>query len=364
MSDIDQTPIKLTRGVPATEAFPIEEVIACSEQVLRDHGRTLLQYHPAAGFLPLRQILAEEAGVQVEQVVISNGSIQLLAFLGEVMVTQGATVLVERPSYDRTITTFRRAGARVAGVPIDKEGVDIEALEQALEQFSPILLYLIPDFQNPTGITMSLPRREAVLELADKHDFMIIEDSPYRKLRYVGTDVPTLHELDNNRVIQLSSFSKLLSPGIRVGWMVAPKEITAQVTRIATDTYITPSMLSQGIAYEFIRQGCMPGAIEQLKALYSPRLDRMLNELDRRITTGSWVCPEGGFFVGLTLPNGVSADQLSTKAQQLGLLLSDGKGFFVDGNGSHFVRLPFCALNESEIEQAIIRLASAIDDCN
>ncbi|MEA3356797.1 MAG: PLP-dependent aminotransferase family protein [Candidatus Bipolaricaulota bacterium] len=356
----DQNLIKLTRGNPATEAFPIEEIIECSESALKRSGDVLLQYHPAAGFLPLREILAEEAGVEVDQIIVSNGSIQLLGFLVEALLSPDDLVLVERPSYDRTITAFRRAGIQVMGVPIDRDGLNIAILEEVLKRYSPRLLYLIPDFQNPTGVTMSLAGRKAVLSLADQHDFMLIEDSPYRRLRYTGVDIPTLHQLNSKRVIQLSSFSKLLSPGIRVGWMVAPKEIVEQVTQIATDTYITPSMLSQGIVYEFIRQGRMPANIERLKSLYAPRLDRMLTELEAKLSKGDWSRPEGGFFVGLTLPEGVSGDRLRHQARQQGLVLSDGNGFFADGDGSRFLRLPFCALNECEIEEAITRLTAAI----
>jgi len=257
MSDIEQTIIKLTRGVPARgvpaiEAFPIEEIIACSEQVLRDHGKTLLQYQPAIGFPPLREVIASQAGVTAEQVVLSNGSIQLFAFLAEAVLRPGDVALVERPSYDRTITTLRRAGAKVVGIPLEDDGIDIAYLDAAVEEHHPRLLYLIPDFQNPTGVTTSLAKREAIVSLAREHDLVVVEDLPYRRLRYQGSDLPTLRELDAERVIQLSSFSKLLSPGIRVGWMVGPVAIANQVIQIATDTYITPNMLGQGLAYEFL----------------------------------------------------------------------------------------------------------------
>ncbi|RLE37389.1 PLP-dependent aminotransferase family protein, partial [Candidatus Acetothermia bacterium] len=272
MEGIDRAEIKLTRGIPATEAFPIEEIIACSEQVLRDHGKTLLQYQPAIGFPPLREEIASQAGVTTEQVVLSNGSIQLLAFLSETLLRPGDVALVERPTYDRTITTLRRAGAKVVGIPLEDDGVDIACLEAAVEEQHPRLLYLIPDFQNPTGVTTSLAKREAIVSLAREHDFVVVEDLPYRRLRYQGSDVPTLRDLDAERVIQLSSFSKLLSPGIRVGWMVAPVTIARRVTQIATDTYITPNMLGQGLAYEFLHEGKLEDNIARLRRLYAPRL--------------------------------------------------------------------------------------------
>ena len=364
MSDIKQTTIKLTRGVPATEAFPLEEIIACSEQVLRDHGKTLLQYQPAIGFNPLRKIIASQAGVTPEHVVLSNGSIQLLAFLAEVLLPSGEVALVEQPSYDRTITTLRRAGAKVVGIPLEDDGIDIAYLEAAVEKHHPRLLYLIPDFQNPTGVTTSLAKREAIVSLAKEHDFMVVEDLPYRRLRYQGSDIPTLRDLDAERVIQLSSFSKLLSPGIRVGWMVAPVSIAASVIQIATDTYITPNMLGQGLAYEFLHEGRLETNIGRLRRLYAPRLAAMLQGLSQYVSQATWTNPKGGFFVGLTLPDGISSARVAEAAEREALVLSNGTGFFADGDGSRFVRLPFCALSEEEIKEAVRRLALAIQAVN
>lgn len=360
MSDIEQTMIKLTRGVPAIEAFPIEEIIACSEQVLRDHGKTLMQYQAAIGFPPLRGIIASQAGVTPEHVVLSNGSIQLLAFLVETLLRPGDVALVERPSYDRTITTLRRAGAEVVGIPLEDDGIDIAYLEAAVEEHHPRLLYLIPDFQNPTGVTTSLTKREAIVSLAEKYDLVVVEDLPYRRLRYQGSDLPTLRELDAERVIQLSSFSKLLSPGIRVGWMVAPIAIVHRVIQIATDTYITPNMLGQGLAYEFLHEGKLEGNIARLHKLYAPRLAAMLRGLSRHLPEASWTEPEGGFFIGLTIPKGGNSAQVAEKAKEENLVLSNGVDFFADGDSSRFVRLPFCALNEEEIEEATKRLARAV----
>lgn len=361
MSDIGQTTIKLTRGVPATEAFPIEEIIACSEHVLRDHGKTLLQYQPATGFSPLREIIASQAGVTPEHVVLSNGSIQLLAFLAETLLSPGEVALVEQPSYDRTITTLRRAGAKVVGIPLEDDGIDIAYLEAAVEKHHPRLLYLIPDFQNPTGVTTCLAKREAIVSLAKEHDFMVVEDLPYRRLRYQGTDLPTLRDLDAELVIQLSSFSKLLSPGIRVGWMIAPVSIAHRVVQIATDTYITPNMLGQGLAYEFLHEERLEANVERLRMLYASRLATMLKGLSQHLSQASWTKPEGGFFVGLTLPEGVNSAQVAEKAKEEKLVLSNSAGFFADADGSRFVRLPFCALSEEEIEEAIKRLAHSVE---
>ena len=353
--------IKFTRGVPAIESFPTEAIIECSGQALRDHGNTLLQYHPVWGFMPLREILAEQAGVDVDQVFLGNGSIQILDSLTKALFEPGDTVLVERPTYDRTITTFKRAGLTVRGVSLEMDGLDLVELEAAIRVHKPKALYVIPDFQNPSGVTASTAKREAILALADKYDFLILADVPYRLLRYTGKDVPGFRELKPDRVIELSSFSKLLSPGIRVGWMVADAQIVAKVAEYACDTYISPSMLSHGVVYEFLRRGWMPENIDRLKALYAPRLEAILASLDAQLPTVQSSRPEGGFFLALTLPEGVTGARMRELAPEEGLELSNGEGFFADGDGSRFLRLPFCALSEEEIKEAVTRLARVLE---
>ncbi len=352
--------IPLTRGVPAVESFPIDDLVDCAQSALRRYGATLLQYHPVCGFTPLREALAKEDGVPVERVMIGNGSIQLFDLLARTLLVPGDTVLVERPTYDRAITTLRNAGARVVGVPLQKDGIDLGALEQAIRVHAPRLAYLIPDFQNPCGATLSAAKREAVVELVGRHGIQLVIDVPYRRLRYFGQDEPSLFHLAPDRVIQMSSFSKLISPGLRVGWMIAPQAIVEQVARQAEDTYITPAMLSQGVVYEFLSQGRLPAAIERLKNLYRPRLERLLEELDRRIPEAGWFRPQGGFFLGLNLPKDVPGEAFSRFALQEGLKLTDGRGFYADGDGSRFVRVPFCALTPQEITQAVTRLSQAL----
>jgi len=269
-------------------------------------------------------------------------------------------VLVERPTYDRAITALRNAGAHVVGVPLEEDGINLSLFEEAIRRHAPRLIYLIPDFQNPSGVTLSAAKRQAVADLTRRHGIHLVIDVPYRRLRYVGTDETSLFHLDPERVIQMSSFSKLISPGLRVGWMIAPKAVAAQVTRLAEDTYITPSMLSQGVVYEFLRQGRLPAAIDRLKALYGPRLERLLEELEGRMPEANCFRPQGGFFLGLNLPRDVSGQDFARFATGEGLKLTDGRGFYADGDGSRFVRVPFCALSPKEITEAVARLARAL----
>ncbi|MFO8033871.1 MAG: PLP-dependent aminotransferase family protein, partial [Candidatus Bipolaricaulota bacterium] len=217
--------------------------------------------------------------------------------------------------------------------------------------------------QNPTGTTTGQSKREAIAALAARWGMTIVEDIPYRRLRYYGTHVPPYRELAPERVVQLSSFSKLLAPGLRVGWALAQPEAVATMSKLAEDTYITPAMLAQGAVYEFLRAGYLEDNLERLKVLYRPRLEAMVGALERHLPEARWIHPEGGFFVGLTLPEGVDASAVADIAREKhGLVLSESAGFFADGDPSRFVRLPFCALGEEEIDEAVARLARAVDE--
>lgn len=352
--------IALTRGVPANESFAIDALVDCAEQALRRYGTTILQYHPPRGFMPLRETIAEQEGVPVEQVMLGNGSIQLLDLLIRTTLHPGDSVLVERPTYDRTIKAFRRAGCQVYGIPVESDGPNLEVLERALERHQPRMLYVIPDFQNPTGATMSAAKRELIMELTAKHKTLVVADLPYRTLRYWGEDEPALETCGDATLVQMSSFSKLISPGMRVGWMIAPERIIDSMSTLAESACICPSMVPQGMVYEFLRQGLLEPTLVRLKALYGPRLRACLDALDRHLPEAQWVKPEGGFFLGVTLPEGTSASEVRTRSLAEGLTLSDGEAFYPDGDGSRFIRIPFCGVSESDISAAIARLASAV----
>jgi 2-aminoadipate transaminase len=352
--------IALTRGVPANESFAIEALIGCAEQALRRYGTTILQYHPARGFLPLREAIAQREGVPVEQIMLGNGSIQLLDLFIRTTLHPGDAVLVERPTYDRTIKAFRRAGCQVYGIEVEHDGPNLEELETALKRHHPRLLYVIPDFQNPTGATMSAAKREAIMELAAKHETLIVADLPYRPLRYWGEDEPALTDCGDATVVQMSSFSKLISPGLRVGWMVAPEPFIDDMSTLAGSACICPSMVPEGMVYEFLRQGLLDPALGQLKALYGPRLRACLDAMDRHLPEAEWVKPEGGFFLGVTLPEGIAACDVRTRALDENVVLSNGEDFYPDGDGSRFVRIPFCGVNETDIDAAIAGIAKAV----
>ncbi len=352
--------INFTRGVPANESFPIGDLIEAADAVLRTNGVALLQYGPSPGFQPLREWLATWQGVNVDRVLTGNGSLQLIEFLCLHMVKADDCVFTEAPTYDRTITLLRRHGAKVVGIPLEADGPDVEALEHALTKRAPKFFYCIPDFQNPAGVTCSGAKRRRIVELAARYGFLLVEDAPYRLLRYRGKDEPTLYELAPERTLHMSSFTKLIAPGVRTGFMIGEPTLVAKLAKVAEDTYISPGYVAQGITYEWCRRGLLLPQIERLKRLYAPRLDACLAGLDKYMPDAVATRPDGGFFISLALPEGVLTTTVRAQAAKRGLNLTDGQAFFPEGGGERFLRLPFCALSPAEIDEGISRLAESV----
>jgi len=348
---VTESIINLTRGVPPADVFPVEDLIECGAVALRRDPAVLLQYS-LAGYAPLREWLGEQYGVGPDQIFTGNSSLEVLSFITQLLLPPGRRAFAESPSYDRALALLRRAGAELVGIPLEKEGVNLAALEAELERGAPALMYVIADFQNPMGVTTSLEKRKRLVSLAEEYDFWIVEDGPYRRLRYWGDNVPP------GRVLHMSSFSKVLSPGLRLGYVVAPVEIVAALSRWAVDSYIGPVLPTQGMVYEYCRQGLLESNIERLKGVYRPRLEAILTALDEHIPQATWTRPEGGFFVSGTLPEGNNVVDLQRQAQEVGLKLADGRGFFPHpADGDRFLRIPFCSLTPEEIEEGVSRLA-------
>ena len=350
--------INFTRGMPPPEVFPTEDLIQCGEVALRQDPDVLLQYGRSPGYAPLRQWLGQQYGVGPEQVLIGNSSMEIFAFITQTLLRPGDRAFIESPSYDRSITLLRRAGAQVVGIPVEEDGPDLTVLEDELKRGAPVLMYVITDFQNPTGITTSLDKRKRLAVLAEEHGFWIAEDAPYRALRYVGQDVPTLWSLASERVLHISSFSKVLAPGLRLGYVVGPAEMIATLAQWAVDTYIGPVFPTQGMVHEYCRRGLLEPNIERLKEVYRPRLQATFSALEKHLPQATWTRPEGGFYVGVTLPEGIEMVSLLARAGQAGLKLSDGRGFFPNSSdGDRFLRIPFCSVTPEEIAEGVSRLA-------
>jgi DNA-binding transcriptional MocR family regulator len=352
--------INFTRGVPANESFPVDEIAAAAQGALGKHAVAMLQYGPAAGLAALREWLAQWQQVPVERVLTGNGSLEIVEFLCIALLQKGDLVFTESPSYDRALTLFRRNGAEVAGVPLQADGPDIEVLEKMLAQRVPKLFYVIPDFQNPSGATCSAAKRRRLIELAEKHGVLLLEDAPYRLLRYRGQDEATLYSLAPHRVLHMSSFTKVIAPGVRTGFMLGDPAALAKIGKVAEDTYISPGYFAQGVTAEWLAAGKLEPQIQRLKQLYAPRLDATLTALDRHMPDAVATRPDGGFFLSVTLPQGASTTALRAAAAKHNLNLADGLAFFPNGGGERFLRLPFCALTPAQIDEGVQRLAIAL----
>src|SRR5262245_46037244 len=354
--------INFTRGVPANESFPLDELRDAAASILRDHGAGVLQYGPAAGFAPLREWLAGWQGVQATQVLTGNGSLELVEFLCRYLLKPGDAVFTESPTYDRSIIAFRRHGADVTGIPLENDGPNIEALEMALRKRVPKFFYIIADFQNPAGATCSGAKRRQIAELARRYGFLILEDAPYRMLRYRGVEEPTIYSLAPEHTLHMSSFTKLIAPGVRLGFMLGDAGKLTQIAKVAEDTYISPGYFAHGVAWEWCRRGLLMPQVERLKALYAPRLKTCLDAIERTMPDAKATRPEGGVFVSITLPEGISTTDVRAGAAKRNLNLADGLAFFPNGGGERFLRLPFCALTPAQIEEGVGRLAETVQE--
>jgi 2-aminoadipate transaminase len=357
-----QQTINFTRGVPAIESFPLEDIMDAANTMLKKNGAAIMQYGPALGFAPLREWLAGWQGVKPDEVLTGNGSLELVEFLCRHILQPGDAVFCEAPSYDRAITLFRRHKADITGIPLEPDGPNIEALEAALKEKTPKFFYVIADFQNPAGATCSAEKRKRIAELAEQHNFIVLEDAPYRMLRYRGTDEPTIYSLAPHRTLHMSSFTKLIAPGVRVGFMLGQAEILKKVAKVAEDTYISPGYFAHGITYEWCQRGLLTPQVEKLKALYAPRMQACLDAIDEFMPDAVATRPDGGFFLSVILPEGTSTTDVRLAAAKRNLNLADGLAFFPNGGGDRFLRLPYCALTPDEIADGIHRLSESVNE--
>ena len=355
-----EKPIAFIRGIPPVESFPKEKLVECARTAILNHGDLILQYAGAAGYDPLREWIADRHQVGMDSVILGQGSLQLLDFFIHSCLKPGDLIYIEQPTYDRTLTLFKRAGMQLKGFNLKHGKIDLDEVENSLREGAvPKAFYVIPDFQNPSGACMPLKLRQRLLDLARQYDFLVIEDGPYRHLRYSGAPEPTFFEQNQDHVMHMSSFSKMISPGLRVGYIAAPEMITSSIRQYAEDSSINSSYLNQAMIFEFIRNGWLENHIKSLLALYGFRLNTMLETLTTYIgDKGEWLEPQGGFFVGLTLKESERVPDEQT-CKTGGITLSNSKGFYING-GDKFLRLPFCALTPLEIQTGIQRLAAII----
>jgi 2-aminoadipate transaminase len=351
--------ISFARGVPAPECIPVELLADCARAVIERDGATVLSYGPVGGYQPLRQWIADRHGVDPGRVLLTNGSLQGLAFLADRV--SGARVLVERPTYDRPLKLLAARGVEVSAVEMDDEGLDLDALVQALDAGpEPAFFYTIPTFQNPSGRTLSTERRERLVELARERDLLVIEDDPYGLVRFEGHAPPTLFELEGGaRVVYSSSFSKTIAPGLRVGYFVLPSALESDLEKLAVSTYITPALLGQATVFEFLRRGEFEPNLERIRPLLAARRDAMLEGLEHELPGVRWSRPEGGYFVWLELPEGADAGALLARADSGGVSFVPGTDF---GGAPNTARLAFSFVSPDEIREGVRRLAAVVGE--
>ena len=367
--------ISFAGGLPSPETFPVSQVADLAREVILKEGTWALQYGPTEGDPRLKEqiirLLAEDGvKVQAENILIISAAQQGLDMVGKVFVNRHNPVIVGRPSYVGAIGAFRSYAANFVGIDLDDEGIRTDLLKEMLQKMRlegnlPKFIYTVPDFQNPAGVTMSLGRREALLELAHEYQVLVVEDTPYRHLRYVGDHVPTLYQLDGGEgyVISIHTFSKILFPGMRLGWIMASPQILEKFIIAKQSMDLCTSALSQAIAYEYCQRGWMQPHIQENIALYRKKRKVMLESLDKFIPKHPEICwtkPEGGLFLWLTLPGTIDVDVLFFDALNEKVAYVAGTGFYTDGGGKQSMRLNFSYPTEEEIVEGVKRLGQVI----
>ena len=357
----DRKPISFARGAPSLDIVDVEGLKAAAQAAFTADPGGLTGYGTSVGYVPLRQWIADKHGVAPENVVVTNGSMQADAFLFDALVAEGDTVVVELPTYDRTLLSLRNRGADVRLVELEPDGIDVAALERVLVAGArPKLAHIIPNFQNPAGYTLSLAKRERLLELAREYDFIVFEDDPYVELRFSGEPLPTMLSMDSENVVYASSFSKTVAPGIRVGYLVGPRPVIATIEKLATGAYISPNMVAQGIVNQFVRSGSIEQSIETVKNALRERVDALAAALERELPDARFIKPEGGYFMWVELPRGTDVDALFDAAADRGVQFIKGSDFVLEGYESS-LRLAYSGVTPAEIEEGVSRLAQAYE---
>lgn len=366
--------ISFAGGLPAPETFPVEELREIASEVLAQSGSECLQYGTTEGDPLLRNILVEKYrksgfNIGTENLIITTGSQQAIDLIARIFIDHGDYIMCGLPSYLGAINTFLVYGAKLKGITLDNEGMNPAELEETIASLSGYgrkikFIYIIPDFQNPSGITMSESRRLRIIEIAEKCDLLIIEDSPYREVRFEGEPQRTICELDHTgRVISLFTFSKILAPGFRVGWVVGNPILLDRIVMAKQTSDLCTSSFVQRIIARYIEKGLLEKNLQKTIELYRNRRDIMLGALRKNMPdTVRWTEPQGGLFLFLTLPVGLDADLIFRKSIEKNVAFVSGSTFFCNNSGKNTMRLNFSFSNNYEIEEGIRRLAEVIRD--
>jgi 2-aminoadipate transaminase len=369
--------ISFAGGLPAPEVFPVERFAEGFNKVMAQFGARALQYGRTEGYTPLREMIAARSsryGINIEpdNVLITSGSQQALDLIGKVFVNPGDHIMVERPTYLGALQAWNAYQAEYVSADMDNDGYVPESVAEKIRT-GPKFIYALPNFQNPSGVTMSLERRKALLEQADHYGVPVLEDDPYGQLRYEGDHLPPLVTLDaqfrshngarySGNVIYLSTFSKTLSPGVRLGWIVAPAEVIHKLVQAKQGTDLHTSTVSQMVAYEVASDGFLDQHVKTIRAVYRERRDTMLAALRLHFPPGiTWTEPQGGLFLWLTFPEWMNANDVLTAAIEQKVAFVPGESFFADGTGRNTARLNFSNATPERIQEGVQRLARCLE---
>jgi 2-aminoadipate transaminase len=365
-------------GLPAPEVFPLKEFQAACNIVLETQGAQALQYSTTEGYLPLREMIARNNArysvhVTAENIMITSGSQQALDFIGRVFVNRGDYIVVELPTYLGAIQAWNAYGAQYITVRTDEHGMIVDELEAAL-RIGPKFIYILPNFQNPSGSTLSLERRMKLVELADKYGVPIVEDDPYGQLRYEGDHIPSVATLDSRyrndsdgeytgNVIYLSTFSKLLAPGLRLAWVIAPPQVIRRLVMTKQAADLHTSSFNQHVAYEVAKNGFLDEHVKMIRATYKERRDVMLEMMEEMFPPGvSWTRPLGGMFLWGMLPENVDAAEVLKVAIERKVAFVPGTAFHPNGGGANTMRINFSFSNPDNIREGVTRLGTTLKE--
>lgn len=353
--------ISFARGAPSADILPHEAVRDAAAAALAEDWERALSYGTGVGHPGLCEWVAERhGGLDVGQVMITNGSLEAGAMLFEHLLEEGDRVVVEQPTYDRTLLILQRLGVELVPVPLEADGLDLAALEAALAEGPIKLAHVIPNFHNPAGCTLSAEKRVRLVELAAEHGFWIFEDDPYRELPFEGEALETMLSIDRaERVIHASSFSKTVSPGVRVGYLAGPAIEVAKLAKRANETYISPNMLAEAVVLELCRSGALDRNIEFVKGALRERRDALVEALREHIPEAEFVVPGGGYFLWLELAAGTDTTALLTEAKGEGVAFVAGPDFMLEG-GESSLRLSFASVPPERIAEGVSRIARAL----
>ncbi|MCQ2461650.1 MAG: PLP-dependent aminotransferase family protein [Clostridia bacterium] len=361
-STSDPETISLAAGNPAPDAFPVESISKIAADIFREDPIGALQYGITEGYQPLIDELKiylknkYQMGADYDSLIITSGATQIMELLTKVLCNEGDFVACEDPSFIGSLNCFRSYGTKLCGVPMEEDGIDVKALEALFESNSKVkFLYTIPNFQNPTGYTMSLEKRKRVYELASKYDVIVLEDNPYGDLRTSGTDLPTIKSFDTEgRVVYAGTFSKLIAPGIRVGYVLAPSALIAKMTVGKQTEDVHTAMFNQMLVYRWMKENDINEHIKKMQAIYRGKLDVMCNALDEYCPKLKYKRPEGGMFVWCRLPDGINMMDFCRKAAENKVAVVPGIAFLPDETqDTQYIRLNFSTPTDEDMVKGI-----------